>query len=329
MDPFLMLQNVHEAVIIYNPMAGRGGRRRLAQLQEAQETLRAAGIATELLPTPGPGAASEQARAAVARGAQLVIVSGGDGTVNEVVNGLAGTEVPMGLLPSGTANVLAKELELPWSIPAAARLIPTGTPRRIALGLVTSPERRDLHRYFICMGGAGPDGVMVYSVKLPQKLRLGILAYWREGFRQIVRYHFAAFRVTDGEREYAATLVVAGRSKHYGGPVKVTSEASLFEDSFEVLAATARSRWRYVRDFPLLLLGLQRRIASNYFWKTTRVLCEPLGLDPIYAQVDGEPVGKLPVEFRVVPDMLTLIIPETLSRQMRPVRARQPEMARV
>jgi diacylglycerol kinase family enzyme len=91
--------------------------------------------------------------------------------------------------------------------------------------------------------------------------------------------------------------------------VKITTKASLFEDCFEVLAATTQKRWRYVTDFPRLLCGWHRTIADNFFWKTTTVRCEPINGSEVWAQVDGEPIGRLPVEFRIVPDALTLVLP--------------------
>ena len=109
-----MLENVHSALLIYNPASGRRRHRRFAELEEAARILKADGIAAELAPHIRPwygilGAAGR------GRNADLVIVCGGDGTINEVINGLAGSRVPLALLPAGTANILAKELGIPWT----------------------------------------------------------------------------------------------------------------------------------------------------------------------------------------------------------------------
>ena len=304
-----MLTDIRDAVIIHNPTAGRGRHRRRAQLERAQDILKQAGILAVLEPTTGPGSATEQARNAVAGGRQLVMACGGDGTINEIVNGLAGSQVPMAVLPGGTANVLVKELSLPWDIPRAAERLAQGTLRRIALGLAISPEVRGGQRYFMCLAGAGPDGKLVNAVNLDAKRRLGILAYWTEGFRQMVEYPFPEFRVVTAEQEHTATLVVVGRTKHYGGPVMITTEASLFEDRFEVMVATTRKRWRYATDMSKLLLGRHREIPDDFFWKTNAVRCEAAPGEEVWAQVDGEPIGRLPVEFKIVPDALTLVLP--------------------
>jgi YegS/Rv2252/BmrU family lipid kinase len=304
-----MLTGIRDAVIIYNPTAGRSRHRRLVQLERAQIILKQTGILAELEATTGAGSATEQARNAVADGRQLVIACGGDGTVNEIVNGLAGSQVPLAVLPGGTANVLVKELSLPWDIPRAAERLTRGTLRRIALGLALSPEIPGGQRYFICMAGAGPDGKMVNAVDLEAKRRLGILAYWVEGMRQLFEYNFPVFRVASAEQQHSASLVVAGRTRHYGGPMMITTEADLFEDRFEVFVATTQDRWRCVMDMIKLLRGRQRTIPGAHFWKATAVRCTAESSSEVWAQVDGEPIGRLPVEFKIVPDALTLVVP--------------------
>jgi len=308
-----LLSGIQNAVIIYNPKAGRGLGRRVRDLNEAQKILRDAGVGADLQATTAPGAASELARQAVAQGRQLVIVCGGDGTINEVVNGLACSRVPMAVLPAGTANVLGKELGLPWDIRAAAKLIPQGRLERIALGAAIPAGPPQAQRYFIAQAGAGADGKLVYAVKLETKLRLGILAYWLEGFRQAMRYPFPEFRVISEGATRDATTVVVGRVKHYGGPVRITTGANLLEAGFEVLIFCPQN-WKWLRHmlaFTAALLGQHRKLKECRFWKTTAVRCEPVGSERLYAQVDGEPFGALPIEFRIVPDALTLVVPAT------------------
>src|SRR5580658_3389460 len=130
-----MPDGILDALLIYNPTSGRKRHRRFGEVESAARILKDAGVRTELAPTEGPGSATYIARLAVEQRRGMVIACGGDGTVNEVVNGLAGSDVPMALLPAGTANILAKELGVPWDIPHAAGLIPLGEVRRIALGL--------------------------------------------------------------------------------------------------------------------------------------------------------------------------------------------------
>lgn len=315
-----MLTGIRDAVVIYNERAGRVGRR-VRQLGEVQAILGEAGIKAELVATRGPGTATEIAREAVEAGRGMVVACGGDGTINEVVNGMAESRVPLAVLPAGTANVLAKELGLPWDIPAAARLIPTGRMERIALGRLTwggeEEDARGQGRYFLSVAGAGPDGVMVHSLNEGMKARAGILAYWMEGFRQLVKYEFPRFRVRSAGREVEASLIVVGRTRNYGGPFLITTEADLFENVFEVMTCTSSSRWRYLVYLGALLTGQLRALRDVKFWKATEASCAALNGEEIFAQVDGEGAGRLPVEFRVVPDALTIVAPEGLAGQQR------------
>jgi len=315
-----MPDGIKDALLIYNPTSGRRRHRRFADIEQAVRLLKDAGISTELAPTTGRNTAIGIARQAVQQRRGMVIACGGDGTINEIVNGLAGSQVPMALLPAGTANILAKELGVPWDIPHASRLIPDGVVRRIALGIAVpgrghgSAELPPEGRYFLSVAGAGPDGAMVHAVDEGLKTRAGVLAYWAEGVRQLVRYGFPEIRIHSNGQERRATLVVVGRTVNYGGPFKITTGASLFEDSFEILTNAAQSRFRYVACLPALWLGKLRGMDGIDAWKATEAICEPDVENVIYAQVDGEPIGTLPVVFRIVPEALSLVVPPGRAR---------------
>jgi diacylglycerol kinase (ATP) len=236
-----MPHEIKDALLIYNPASGSRRHRRFSEVEQAARILKTAGISTELAPTTCRSSATEIARKAVSQRRGMVIACGGDGTVNEVVNGLAGSQVPMALLPAGTANILAKELGVPWDIPQAARLIPGGIIRRIAMGLAETMNGNHTEcvpaggRYFMCVAGAGPDGAIVNGVDEGLKKRAGIIAYWKEGAHQFFSYNFPEMKIHSDSQERLATFVVLGRTSHYGGPFKITTGASLFEESFEIL----------------------------------------------------------------------------------------------
>jgi len=314
-----MPDGIQDALLIYNPTSGRRQHRRFAEIEQAVRILKDAGIRVELAPTLGPLSARTIARQAVEQGRGMVIACGGDGTNNEVVNGLAGSGVPMAILPAGTANILAKELGIPWDIPHAARLIPNGTVRRIALGVAIPANGRHTDevpregRYFLCVAGAGPDGAIVNGVDSKLKQKTGILAYWMEGLRQVFRYKFPEMLVHSEGKERRATIVVVGRTVNYGGPFKITTGADLFSDSFEFLTNSAKSRLRYVGALPALWLGKLRSLEGIDAWMSTEAICEPNGDGPLWAQVDGEPIGDLPIKFSIVPDALSLVVPSRQS----------------
>jgi len=310
-----MPDGINDALLIYNPTSGRKRHRRFVEVEQAARILKASGISTEFASTTARASATTIARQAVEQRRGMVIVCGGDGTINEVVNGLAGSRVPMALLPAGTANILAKELGIPWDIPHAARLIPGGIVRRIAVGLAVPVDGNHSEaipregRYFLCVAGAGPDGAIVNGVHEGLKKTAGVFAYWAEGFRQLFLYDFPEMRIRSAGREHRATIIVIGRTAHYGGPFKITTGASLFEDSFEMLTNSKRSRLGYLICLPALWLGKLRGMDGIQVWKAEEVICEAAGKERLFAQVDGEPIGSLPVSFQIVPDALSLVTP--------------------
>jgi len=282
----------------------------MRQLEEARRIFRSAGIETELHNTTAPGEATALARRAVKDSRHLVIVCGGDGTVNEVVNGLACSHTPLAVLPAGTANVLAKELSLPWNLPQAARRITEAQFRRIALGLAIPEQSSGEPRYFLSVAGAGADGALVSAVHPEFKRQAGIFAYWQEGLKQLTHYKFPLFRTKMNGSLIDATLVIVGRTKHYGGPFMITTEADLLQPEFELMFVTTRSAWRYLAYMPLIWFGKLRYARHVRFFKARSVMCTANGSSsPVFFQVDGEPGGILPVEFKIVPDALTLAIP--------------------
>jgi diacylglycerol kinase (ATP) len=320
-DSETTLREVSDAILIYNPTSGRKRERRMHELAQASRILKEKGIHTERVPTTHPGSATEITREAVRGGCELVIACGGDGTINEVVNGLAGSHVPLAVLPAGTANILAKELEIPWNIPEAARMISGGTFCRVALGEIVWLDAQGIsasaarRRYFLCVAGAGPDGAIVNGVDHRTKLRTGIFAYWKEGIRQFLRYRFPEFTIASEGKQISATLVVVGRTKHYGGPFQITRNASLFEDAFEIVAFTRRNRLLLLACLPAIWLGRLERVRGIEIWKTNQLDCKPLGTASVFAQVDGEPADNLPVQFNIVRDALTLVLPRNGERQ--------------
>jgi len=311
-----MATQLRNALLIHNPNAGGGGADRRKELDEARRIFATGGIEADLAETTGPGDATEIALRAGNEGRQLVIACGGDGTLNEVVNGLArqqnGHRVPLALLPGGTANILAKELTLPWDIPQAAQRLVRGTVREIALGLATPVNEPEKARYFLSVAGAGPDGRITYAVDLELKAKMGIFAYWWQGAREVLNYKFPRFNVKTKDQTIEASLVIVGRTKHYGGPFKITTQADLYEDQFELAVLTTQSGLRYLSYLPTLWFGDLRKTEGVHFVKADTLLCEPTDGEPVYAQVDGEPLSRLPVEFKIVPRALKLLIPEEL-----------------
>ncbi len=185
------------AALIFNPNAGGGGGSRIGMLERAAGVLLAHGVQVEIVATHGPGTAGQQAADAVAQGADLVFACGGDGTLHEVIQGLAHhPSATVGILALGSANALARHLGLSSNPSAAVRQQLDFTAHSIPLGRVTC-ETADgpRSRYFAVMAGAGPDGMLVYRMLAAGKQRLGRSIYYLRAARLFLGSRFSAFRV--------------------------------------------------------------------------------------------------------------------------------------
>jgi diacylglycerol kinase family enzyme len=270
--------------------------------------LEARGYRVQALPTPGPGTAGELARHRIAAGSDLILALGGDGTLNEVAGGVIGTRVPLGMLPAGTANVLAREVGLPCHPVKAAARIPGCVPQRIAVGLLRM-DGLTRSRHFLLMAGVGFDGHIVYHLDLDLKARLGQLAYWTGSLRQVFRRP-DEFEVELEGRRHRCSFALASRTRNYAGYLEIARHASLLADDFAVVLFEGRSTFRYyTRYLPAVLLGWAPRTRGIRVHRARRLTFHPIDERPIYVQVDGEYAGRLPASVEVVPDALTVLAP--------------------
>src|SRR5947209_17593376 len=160
------------AVIIANPTSGNGGfPLQNRHFDETLAFLRNQGWKAELWYTQSAGNGEQLARKAVKQQVNLVIAAGGDGTINEIIQGLAGSETALGVLPSGTVNVWAREMGIPLDGTRARDILVHGQTRRVDLGCVNG-------RYFLMMVGIGLDGTITEAVEKKHLKRLGILGYF-------------------------------------------------------------------------------------------------------------------------------------------------------
>jgi YegS/Rv2252/BmrU family lipid kinase len=248
-----------------------------------------------LLPTRSAGDAANRAREAEAQGADLLIVLGGDGTVNEVVNGKP--RIPLAVLPGGTANCLSVELGLGKDIEHAARKLGAYEPREVAVGRVG--ERR-----FLLMCGVGLDARIVYDVSLSLKRRAGKLAYWASGFSQFT-HSLDALEVEVEGRRYRAGYLLASRIKNYGGDLEIARGASLERGDFEVVLFEGTNPLRYA----WYMLGVAAGRAQAMRGATTLAARSVKLLTPAHVQIDGEYLGRGPVEIDLAPEKLRLLMP--------------------
>jgi diacylglycerol kinase family enzyme len=283
--------------------------------------LRQAGLEIELAPTARPAMAHELAQAAVANGADVVLACGGDGTINEVMNGLALSRVPLGILPGGTANIVARELRLPLNPVRAARQFPHWTPRRIALGHArwgeaqAGPSSNETaaqacSRHYISVAGIGYDAEIVYKLSPWLKTNFGVAGYVLEALRQWVSYSFPRFSCRLNGLERPGTFAVIHRTRLYAGWLHMAPTAGLFEPRFAVCSFPSRSRLRYLVYAAAVLARQHLRLSGVSLDQCTEVACTPVDASrPIRFELDGELGGTIPATFEIVPDALTLLVP--------------------
>jgi YegS/Rv2252/BmrU family lipid kinase len=288
-------------------------------LRRAEEVLRRNGHNTVLIPTTGPSTAGGIARRAIAEGAGLIVVAGGDGTVNEALDGMVHTPVPLGILPLGTANVLANELGLPAGLEEAAEALAACRPERISVGMVRFAGDRP--RHFLLMAGAGLDARVVSHVNRSLKARLGKLAYWIASLNLAGRA-LEEFAVQAEGAAFEASFALVSKVRNYGGDFEIARNVTLLDDRFEVVLFAGRSFARYGK----YLLGVALKRAAGMrgvtVLRASRVeLSAPAGRR-VHVQVDGELAGCLPATLEIVPDALTLLVPPAYAQRAGDARRR-------
>jgi len=326
-NPKSQIQNpkLRKGTLIYNPVAGRRPAEREREVRQAADVLRQAGLEIELAPTARPAMAHELAQAAAASGVDVVLACGGDGTINEVINGLALSPVPLGILPGGTANILARELRLPLHPVRAARELPHWTPRRIALGRARWEEAQAAPpagehatqaccRHYISVAGIGYDAQIVYKLSPWLKNNFGVAGYVMEALRQLVRYSFPRFSCRLDGHERQGTFAVIHRTRLYAGWLHLAPTADLFAPRFAVCSFPGRSRLRYLLYALGVLARQHLRLSDVSLDHCTEAVCTPVDASAtIRFELDGELAGVIPAAFEIVPDALTLLVPEVRS----------------
>jgi YegS/Rv2252/BmrU family lipid kinase len=292
--------------IIFNP-AARGDKAR-----RFHQHLRELAGAAELRPTPRAGAAQQLAAEAVAEGFDTIVAAGGDGTVNEVLNGIVAhpdglSRVRLGVLPLGTVNVFAQQLRLPTRFKQAWQVICAGHERRIDLAEgELMLEGRPTRRCFVQMAGAGVDSRAIALVDWAWKKQLGPLAYWRSGFQALAEPK-APVTVSDGQRSLTGHQVLIGNGRYYGGRLPVFPEADLTDGLLEVTVVPRATLWALARGALGMLLGCLYSLGgAQHLRAGSLTLSSP---STVALQMDGENVGYLPARIWVRPQALRVVVP--------------------
>lgn len=286
-------------LVVVNPAAGSNG---LAFADAVIAGLQQRGIAPDVYHTRGPGDATGHLRALDAR-YDVVVAAGGDGTVNEVINGLAGRDVVFGLIPTGTTNVLATELGYPSRADEIAAVLAGG--RQQAIYLATVNGRR-----FSMMTGIGYDAWVVAGVNHDIKKKFGKLAYVLSMLRELRSFGGRRYRVTiDGQVHEAMSMVITN-GRHYAGSFTLTHQADITKPTLQAVLVQTTSATRFLGMLFMLPLGLVEKLSFIRSVSGREMRVEVVGdsaPDPV--QADGDTVSQMPAEIRVEDTPVRVLVP--------------------
>ena len=309
---------MRRALLLYNPVSGSRRDTRLRAVNIAAEVFRGAGIEVTLEEMSAPGSATAQARAASTAGYDTVIACGGDGSVHEVLQGLANSRTALGVLPLGTGNALANDLRLPPDPARAAQTLVAAKPRSVRLPQIDFeyPTGRvsDHSRYFLVGAGVGADAHMTYCMTVAFKSRWGMTAYYTEAWKQWATYSYPLFEVEfqegDRLRREQVSELLAIRIENMGGLLRrLAPGASLYRNDLRLVLMKSRSRLSYVRYVAGLQFDRAWTGSDIELVYATVLTCRPLEDARIYTQADGELLSSLPVSIRMTDATVNLLVP--------------------
>jgi diacylglycerol kinase (ATP) len=292
--------------VIFNPAArGNKARRFRRHLDEmAQQSVFKA--------TTAPGDAQKFAATAVAEGFDLIVAAGGDGTVNEVLNGIG--DVPggfertrLGVLPLGTVNVYAREMRIPLKLEHAWAMLRRAKETKIDLGCVDYvDEGKPAKRYFIQLAGAGLDARAVELVSWKLKTHAGPIAYVVAGFQALAEKQSRIFVSLDGKK-VEGELVLLGNGKYYGGPFEIFPGAVMNDGLLDACVIPSLSLLSLLRAAPGFLMS--RKLSEKHVRHIRAQKLEVTSEPPAAFELDGEWVGYLPATFSVERQKLRVVVP--------------------
>jgi diacylglycerol kinase (ATP) len=287
--------------------------------------LRKQGFDIQPVPTEGPNLAGEVVRRQIASGTDAILVAGGDGTVNEVLNGMTGTNIPLCVLGGGTANVFANEVGLGDRPEENATRFSALVPVRVALGALRSEAGTDVPRHFLLMAGVGLDARVVRGVNHVAKARFGKLAYYLSSFSQTFS-RLPQFLVRAPGVERRCSFALASRVRNYGGDLEIATGAELLDDDFEVVLFEGKYAVRYLPYAAAMCARRLHLMPGVTVFKSRRLELLPLNSEEaVEIQVDGECAGSLPAVLEAVAGGLTLLVPDAFLVKSRKRVAARPE----
>jgi YegS/Rv2252/BmrU family lipid kinase len=294
---------VNRILVILNP-AARGERAK--SLRHAIEALSERVVVRE---TRQAGDAEAMAERGVAQGFRTIIAAGGDGTVNEVVNGIGEARVTLGILPVGTMNVFALELGIPGnSLRRAWDVIEEGAAREIDL-----PMAND--EYFVQLAGVGLDAEVVRQTSPDSKKALGPVSYVLSLAQVAARKAPVIHAVDAAGKRHDGSFILVGNGRFYGGPLVLFRDAALDDGLLDVVVFKNQSHWDVIRYVQAIVFGTHQDLPDVEYFQTERLSVSSGTSVPV--ELDGEISGAVPFEFGFARRRLRVLCPRVDRRKRR------------
>ncbi|MGD2111425.1 MAG: diacylglycerol kinase family lipid kinase [Phycisphaerae bacterium] len=277
---------------IVNPVSGRTNT--IPIVRQLATTVEAAGARFDWTATLEPGHATKLA-SALGPDVDALLIAGGDGTLNEVINGLDGRDLPCALLPTGTENLVARALGLSREIGAVARTLLGGKPRPFDVGIING-------RRFLAVAGVGFDAECVLRMEEIRSGNINLLHYLGPIWRTFCTHRFPILHVeADGSPVFEGRgLVLIGNVRRYGGGFLIHANARHDDGLLDVCAFPCSTRWELIKH--------AMRVVRRWHIGRAGVVyrqCQHMKItspDTVAVEVDGEFAGTLPLESRVLPN---------------------------
>lgn len=292
-----------KTLFIINPCSGRGSGRKTWETIKKQSEFLLPGLEAKY--TSGPEHATLLAKEAVERNLDLVIIIGGDGTIHEAVNGIAGSNVIIGIIPAGTGNDLAKVLGIPLDIHEALNIIHRGVRKKIDLGIADG-------QFFINMGGMGFDATVAHRVNSNNFLK-GKTAYLLAIIRTIMDYKAVKVRITIDNKtwEEKITLIAIGNGEYVGGGVRMFPQANLNDGMLDICVIKETTKLDMLLTLPIIYKGKHAGHPKVSFYQGKEVIISKTRQDEhIYAHVDGQEINIWPIRFALYPGFVEVLVPD-------------------
>jgi diacylglycerol kinase (ATP) len=306
--------------LLYNLASGRKREQRTQQISRIATLFREHGLEVDTWATTHAGSAVDQTKAAAATGFDTVLACGGDGTFNEVLNGVmrAGPQQPaIGVIPLGSGNLLATDLRLPSNPVAAAQAILEYEPHEIYPGILTSQQGdRTDHRYFVVAAGVGSDAQLMYRTAVESKERFGRNAYFLEMARMARHGNVPMFNVEWEDQQCQRhrekiTLAMAIRAQRFPGLLRfVNLGSSLTSSYYSLLLFRTGNILHFGNYFASVATGLNWKVPNVEVVQSKWFRCTALDVAKIHAQADGELLGRVPAEVSIADKSFKLLMPE-------------------